>query len=112
MALVLTDIRCTVRLTTGLPCPGCGMTRAYLALIQGDFAGAFFWHPLFWMVIPLFLLAAWKKGKIFRSEKANHIFWYVLAGVFIIVYIVRMVLYFPDTPPMDYTPWRERFRFL
>jgi hypothetical protein len=31
---------------TGLPCPGCGMTRAMLRLAQGDLLGSLRMHPL------------------------------------------------------------------
>lgn len=36
---------CPSRLLLGLPCPGCGMTRAVAALLRGDLAGAFILHP-------------------------------------------------------------------
>lgn len=35
-----------------LPCPGCGMTRAALAIFQGDLAGVLRWHPF----TPYFIL--------------------------------------------------------
>ena len=31
----------------GIVCPGCGSTRAVAALLHGDIADAFYWHPLF-----------------------------------------------------------------
>ncbi len=37
---------CPFRLLTGLPCPGCGMTRSLVALTHGDVLGALFFHPL------------------------------------------------------------------
>ena len=39
-------IPCLYLLTTGLQCPGCGMTRALWALLRLDFAAAFSWNPL------------------------------------------------------------------
>ena len=32
---------CPFRLITGLPCPGCGLTRSWVALAHGDAAAAF-----------------------------------------------------------------------
>jgi len=46
---------CGFRFVLGADCPGCGMTRALLALLRGDPAGSFRWHPL---AIPLALAAA------------------------------------------------------
>lgn len=34
------------RLSTGLPDPGCGITRSMVALAHGDLAGSLFFHPL------------------------------------------------------------------
>ena len=51
----LLHIPCPFRYATGIPCPGCGMTRAYLLVFEGDFAGAFALHPL-WPLIPIALV--------------------------------------------------------
>lgn len=37
---------CVVKLATGMPCPGCGMTRASLRLLHGDLVGALRYHPV------------------------------------------------------------------
>ena len=42
---------CPFRAISGIPCPGCGMTRAFLALAEGDFLGALRFNPL---SVPLF----------------------------------------------------------
>ena len=39
----------------GIPCPGCGLTRATLALVHGDFAAALRFHPLVFVLAPVYL---------------------------------------------------------
>ena len=39
-------VLCPFRALTGLPCPGCGMTRAFCALGHGDLSGAFGYNAL------------------------------------------------------------------
>lgn len=46
---------CPVAGTFGVPCPGCGLTRATLALLRGDVRAAFHFHPLVWLLAPLFI---------------------------------------------------------
>jgi hypothetical protein len=38
----------------GIPCPGCGLTRATIALLKGDVKGACSLHPLVFVVVPAF----------------------------------------------------------
>ena len=49
---------CLFRALTGLPCPGCGLTRALSSLIQGHPAAAFSYHPFAFIVLPLFAMLA------------------------------------------------------
>ena len=49
---------CFFHAVTGLPCPGCGLTRALSSLIQGHPAAAFSYHPFAFIVLPLFVIAA------------------------------------------------------
>jgi hypothetical protein len=37
---------CLLRRTTGIDCPGCGMTRAFSSLARGDVGEAVAFHPL------------------------------------------------------------------
>jgi Protein of unknown function (DUF2752) len=46
---------CPTAFFLGIPCPGCGLTRATLALAQGKLALALHFHPLAPVVAPLFV---------------------------------------------------------
>ena len=48
---------CPTALFLGIPCPGCGLTRATLALLRGDFGAALHFHPLVFVLTPLFVAA-------------------------------------------------------
>ena len=48
-------IGCPIKFFTGVSCPGCGMTRAWEAVLHLDFAQAFAFHPLF-LLGPLVLV--------------------------------------------------------
>jgi hypothetical protein len=44
---------CPTATLFGIPCPGCGLTRATLALFRGDVATALHFHPLVFVLTPL-----------------------------------------------------------
>ena len=46
---------CPLASSFGIPCPGCGLTRATLALLHGDVRAALHFHPLVWLLAPLFV---------------------------------------------------------
>lgn len=92
-------IVCYFKALTGIPCPGCGLTRAYLALFKGNLTRALFFHPLF--IVPAIVLIYLIIPKL-RNSKYNNLFWSIICIIFIGTYIVRMLLFFPHTAPLDY----------
>ena len=46
-------VRCPWAALLGLPCPGCGLTRAAGLLLRGDLRGAVQLHPLSPLLVPL-----------------------------------------------------------
>lgn len=92
LALYLLDIGCVFRLMTGIPCPGCGMTRAWLAALRLDFAAAFAYHPLFWVVPIAFVLAFVRDGAASNKLKRGiDIVIAVLCVLVVAVWVVRLV---------------------
>ena len=51
---------------TGLPCPGCGLTRSFVCLGHGQFLEALHWHPLGPAIFLLFALLWLRCGLFYR----------------------------------------------
>ena len=51
-------VPCPFRAVTGIRCPGCGMTRSCLALVQGVFISAWTLHPFSFLLVTLAVPAA------------------------------------------------------
>ncbi len=63
-------IGCPIKFFTGISCAGCGMSRAWLSVLKLDFCGAFYYHPLFWMVpigFGLFIFKRKISTKVFKG---------------------------------------------
>lgn len=89
--LYVTGIGCPIKFCTGVSCPGCGMTRAWLAALSGDFSLAMAYHPLFWTV-PLIVVTA-----MFHERIPRRLYFGVLIVCMVAllaVWVVRMFL--PD----------------
>jgi hypothetical protein len=46
---------CMVKRTFGVPCPGCGLTRSFIYLAEGDWVASWRAHRLGWLVAALAL---------------------------------------------------------
>jgi hypothetical protein len=87
---------------TGLPCPGCGMTRACLHVLSGNFEEAFYYHPLFWLVPIVFGIVIFQKYSLISKIYHSKLFWSSVLSLVVGVYIYRMLQFFPNQAPMDF----------
>ena len=84
--------KCPFEYIFGIPCPGCGMTRAFIALLKLNFTEAFYFHPLFPIVIIVLIFAVLDYFKIFAfSRKVKDIATIVIPFIFIAIYFIRLL---------------------
>ena len=89
---------CVFESVTGLYCPGCGGTRAVIALFRGQFIKSFVYHPAVPYVfivytvfmIKMFLLKHFGTGK--EKDGRILIFIYIGIAVIIVQWIVKLIL--------------------
>lgn len=103
------DIPCPILTTLGIPCPGCGITRAFRALFAGKIGDSFFYYPLWPLALFVFIIwflgkQSWVQIKWVNWIMKKDAFWYSCLAVVLIVYIIRMIWLFPDVIPMQSNP--------
>ena len=95
IVMQLTGFGCPIRRMTGIPCPGCGLTRAYISLFRFDIKEAFIYHPLF-PLIPLILFAGiHQNSNLLAKIPKKALEWFILGGclLVIIVYLLRLFIF-------------------
>ena len=103
---------CPMVMVTGLPCPGCGLTRAGFALLRLDLAGAYRIHPFIYPIAGYIAVFGWTRYNMARRMgKKLKAGLTVLMVLVILFYGWRMWMYFPGEPPMSYYE-RNLLRFL
>lgn len=84
---------CPFSFFVGLPCPGCGLSRATFALLRGDVHAAFAAHPLVFVALPgtvALALHATSRGPVSQlREHAVMIFSAVLLTLLVAVWLAR-----------------------
>ena len=89
---------CTFERITGLYCPGCGGSRAFIALVRGDIMGSLKFHPavLYGIIvyavfmIRMFLLKHYGIGK--EKDGRVLIFIYIGIGIVLLQWAVKLIL--------------------
>ena len=98
--MFLFSLPCPIKFMTGISCAGCGMSRACVSAIHLDFSAAFYYHPLWVIIVP----AAITLPVLHATHKKtayNIIFWTVCA-LFLTVWLYRMI--FMDSKIVVFEP--------
>jgi hypothetical protein len=100
---------CIFRNVTGIPCPGCGLTRSFVHLAHGNFMKALEFHlmgPVLFVLcllqIPYRLIeytGVWRTSPIWIKLKRGFgvLIWGVLAGT-LMAWTVNLVRFFSTSP--------------
>lgn len=91
--ILLLFYHCPFHMLFGVPCPGCGMTRALITALKGDFVSAFLYHPLWPLLLPVGIYAA----LLFFEHLSvpmhrQNVYLILFAGIMILVYTVRLAV--------------------
>ena len=109
---LFTGTLCWVQAVIGLPCPACGSIRAAFDLLQGNLREAHINHPLIILSLLLYIylpvrFILGKNRPISRPETTTLL---AVVLVYLVVFAIRMILFFPHTEPMipyEKTVWRQ-----
>ena len=79
---------CLVQRFLNVPCPTCGMTRAFFALINGDIKLSLNYHPMIWSVPVLMCMFLFYENFFTgRPKRASQILLILIILLFIVNYL-------------------------
>jgi hypothetical protein len=92
---------CPLKMLTGFPCPGCGITKSLVYFYEGDLLRSLTFH-LFGPFVILFSLATIvvltteliTKKEYFNAYLYNRKMAYFLAAILVVYHIIRLVYFF------------------
>jgi len=82
--------KCPFKLVFGIPCAGCGMTRALMSVLKLEFDKAFTYHPL-WLLVPPGILYLYFKNYFSLSQRNEIVAVVLLAILFTLVWLYRLM---------------------
>lgn len=102
---------CPVVIITGVPCPGCGLTRALGYLITGRWQQAWEMNPVIFLIAVIAVYFVVNRYFLGRKVKGIQSLLILTAVVLCIVFCARMYLYFPNRIPCVYFEDNMQARF-
>lgn len=93
---------CPMVIVTGLPCPGCGMTRALFYLATGRLHQSIYMNPMGIPIACIIIYFFWNRYIIGKKAKGMMLLVVVSIALLLIVYVWRMYCFFPNRVPYVY----------
>jgi hypothetical protein len=87
------QLPCLFKQLTHVDCPGCGMQRSFILLLNGDITGSFIMYPALVPIILLFGFLLLHLIKRFKHGTAILKYSYIFcAGIIMVSYIYRIII--------------------
>lgn len=92
IVVLVIGYHCPFYAVTHIRCPGCGMTRALIALLMGNWRLSLTWHPMLIpsIILGLLVFLLWKKNR-----KAAQILVWIWISAMLVCWIYRLIYVFP-----------------
>lgn len=91
---------CPLQILFGFPCPGCGLTRAGILVLQLKFKEAWQMHPFIYAWMLLALYTCYKRYVRGTAVKGLIPMLIGITIAMLVFYIYRLYRYYPDVEPM------------
>ncbi|GAB24176.1 MAG TPA: DUF2752 domain-containing protein [Gordonia polyisoprenivorans] len=89
-------ILCPFRLVTGLPCPGCGLTRSWVYGVHGDWSQSFAAHPfglpMIAAIVALAITVVIARVTRRRPPRLERLLWNPVAKVVVAAWLIFSVV--------------------
>lgn len=92
---LLGGVGCPVKSLIGIPCPGCGMSRAAVALLRLAPAAAFRYHPMVFLLPPVVLLVLFGKKPLLGTKVRERVLLWSVLGLWGAIWLVRLLAHDP-----------------
>lgn len=93
---------CPFWIIYGLPCPGCGITRAAIYLLSGQVVRAYNLNPAIFAWAPLIVYGFISRYILGKKIRYGNMLLIVVCVITLLMYGYRMVFIFPSNPPLTY----------
>lgn len=94
---------CPMVIISGLPCPGCGLTRSIVYLASGRIGQSVYINPMGIPIACILIYFFWNRYIIGRSAKGMTQLIAVAVILLLLLYFLRMHSFFPNRIPYVYT---------
>ena len=94
---------CPLIIFCGIPCPGCGVSRATAYFMTGRWKQAWLMNPMIFPIAFTAVYFGWNHYLLGRKARGIKAIIIALLALLVVVYGVRMYLYFPNRVPYVYT---------